>query len=580
MILRYMEKREWSMLGLIAVFMFVQVYLELEIPGYMSSITMILTTGGTTQDLVPYGTMMVVCALLALAASLFTRFLVSKMASGFACRLRSMEFDRVQSFSMADINKFSSASLITRSTNDVTQIQSMISMSSIIILKAPMLVVWGLYKILGHQWEWSLITAVGILGVVTLQCLMIFIVIPKFRKMQWLTDDVNSATYEHLSGLRVIRAYNAESYQRKKFAEANGALTDNTLFTSRATSVLMPFQGIIQNMLSLGIYLIGALLINEALHADRFVLFSDMIVFSSYTVHILVAFILLGEIFIIVPRAMVAANRIEEIIETEPSIKDGTVTESPEGIRGEVEFRNVSFRYESGGYVLRNISFKVSEGETVAIIGSTGCGKTSIVNLIPRLIDAEEGSVLVDGVDVRDYTLDALHSKIGYVPQKAVLFSGSISDNVNYGKGSELRTQEDVRKAIAVAQGTDFVENLPESYDGNISEYGQNLSGGQKQRISIARAICRRPEIYIFDDSFSALDYRTDRELRAALRKEAKGSTVIIVAQRIGTIREADRIIVVDSGRIVGSGKHDELLETCEVYREIAMSQQYGEGSV
>lgn len=574
MILRYMKKREWCIIGIMAVFTYAQVYLELEIPGYMSSITTILNVGGTVEDMAPYGRDMLICAVLALAASIVTRFLISYLASGFGCRLRSMEFDRVQSFSMADMNRFSPASLITRSTNDVTQVQTMLSMATLVLLKAPFIVIWGLYKIIGSGWEWTSATAVGVMLVVMVQCIIIFVVVPKFRRMQWLTDDMNSVTSEHLTGIRVIRAYNAEEYQKKKFDEANDALTKNSLFTSRSMSMLLPFIGIIQNMLTLTIYIIGAVIINAAELGDRLTLFSDMVVFSSYTMQILMAFILIGDVFIVVPRSMVAANRIEELIETEPSIKDGPMTDAPEGAEGEIEFRNVSFRYdEEGGDVLRDISFKACRGEVVAIIGSTGCGKSSLVNLIPRFYDVSNGTVLVDGADVREYRLDVLRSKIGYVPQRAVLFSGPISYNVNYGSGSEDRTDEDIRKALAVAQGTEFVERIPEGYDGRISEYGRNLSGGQKQRISIARAVCRRPEIYIFDDSFSALDYRTDHNLRKALHEEAEGSTVIIVAQRVGTIRDADRIIVIDNGEVVGNGTHSELMKDCEVYREIALSQ-------
>ena len=574
MILRYMKKREWCIIGIMAVFTYAQVYLELEIPGYMSSITTILNVGGTVEDMAPYGRDMLICAILALAASIVTRFLISYLASGFGCRLRSMEFDRVQSFSMADMNRFSPASLITRSTNDVTQVQTMLSMATLVLLKAPFIVIWGLYKIIGSGWEWTSATAVGVMLVVMVQCIIIFVVVPKFRRMQWLTDDMNSVTSEHLTGIRVIRAYNAEEYQKKKFDEANDALTRNTLFTSRSMSMLLPFIGIIQNMLTLTIYIIGAVIINAAELGDRLTLFSDMVVFSSYTMQILMAFMLIGDVFIVVPRSMVAANRIEELIETEPSIKDGPMTDAPEGVEGEIEFRNVSFRYdEEGGDVLRDISFKACRGEVVAIIGSTGCGKSSLVNLIPRFYDVSNGTVLVDGADVREYRLDVLRSKIGYVPQRAVLFSGPISYNVNYGSGSEDRTDEDIRKALAVAQGTEFVERIPEGYDGRISEYGRNLSGGQKQRISIARAVCRRPEIYIFDDSFSALDYRTDHNLRKALHEEAEGSTVIIVAQRVGTIRDADRIIVIDNGEVVGNGTHSELMKGCEVYREIALSQ-------
>ena len=573
MIFRYLTRTERILLVLMLALVFVQVYLEFEIPGYMSSITDVLTSYGTPDDIAPYAWRMMLCAFLALGALLANRLLVSYVASGLACRLRSLEFDKVQSFSSADINRFSAASLITRSTNDITQIQNLLTIATVVATKAPLMVVWGLYKILGRGWEWTLATAIGVVLIILIEMLMIFIVVPKYRKMQWLTDNVNRETSEHLAGMRVVRAYNAEAYQRRKFDKANDELTGTALFAARSLSVLNPMMFAVQNILTLSFYILGAVMISAASMPDRLVLFSDMIVFSSYAMLIVVAFILLGDITVIIPRAAVAARRVSEIIEYEPDIRDGEVSQSPEGIRGEVEFRNVSFRYGDGGYVLKGISFKAKEGETVAIIGSTGCGKTSLVNLIPRFYDADEGSVLVDGVDVKDYRLDTLHSKIGYVPQRATLFTGSVSDNVNFGAGSSDRTEEDVRRAVAIAQGTEFVEALEGGYDGSVSEKGVNLSGGQKQRISIARAVCARPEIFIFDDSFSALDYRTDRDLRDALRRETAGTTTIVVAQRVGTVMDADRILVIDNGELVGNGTHRELMEGCPVYREIALSQ-------
>ena len=573
MIFRYLTRTERILLVLMLALVFAQVYLEFEIPGYMSSITDVLTSYGTPDDIAPYAWRMMLCAFLALGALLANRLLVSYVASGLACRLRSLEFDKVQSFSSADINRFSAASLITRSTNDITQIQNLLTIATVVATKAPLMVVWGLYKILGRGWEWTLATAIGVVLIILIEMLMIFIVVPKYRKMQWLTDNVNRETSEHLAGMRVVRAYNAEAYQRRKFDKANDELTGTALFAARSLSVLNPMMFTVQNILTLSFYILGAVMISAASMPDRLVLFSDMIVFSSYAMLIVVAFILLGDITVIIPRAAVAARRVSEIIEYEPDIRDGEVSESPEGIRGEVEFRNVSFRYGDGGYVLKGISFKAKEGETVAIIGSTGCGKTSLVNLIPRFYDADEGSVLVDGVDVRDYRLDTLHSKIGYVPQRATLFTGAVSDNGNFGAGSSDRTEEDVRRAVAIAQGTEFVEALEGGYDGSVSEKGVNLSGGQKQRISIARAVCARPEIFIFDDSFSALDYRTDRDLRDALRRETAGTTTIVVAQRVGTVMDADRILVIDNGELVGNGTHRELMEGCPVYREIALSQ-------
>ena len=572
MILKYLTAAERALIVLVAALVFAQVFLEFEIPGYMSSITDVLTSYGTAEEIAPYAWRMMACALLSLVAMLANRLLVSYIAANLACRLRSMEFDKVQSFSSADINRFSSASLVTRSTNDITQIQNLLTISAVVLVKAPMIVVWGLYKILGRGWEWSVATAVGVFLIIIIQMVMVFVIVPKIRRMQWLTDNINRETSEHLAGMRVVRAYNAEGYQRRKFDRANDELTRTALFSSRSMSLMNPMMNMVQNILALSFYIIGAITISAAAVPDRFTMFSDMIVFSSYALQIVVAFILLGDILIIVPRAIVASKRISEILDYEPTIKDGDVSESS-GAKGEVEFRNVSFRYGDGGYVLKDISFKASPGETVAIIGSTGCGTTSLVKLIPRFYDAEEGTILVDGVDVRDYRLNALHSKIGYVPQKAVLFSGSVSENVNYGGRSEERTEDDVRRAVELAQAKEFVESLEGGYDGIVSEKGLNLSGGQKQRLGIARAICARPEIYIFDDSFSALDYRTDRALRSALRRETSGVTTIMVAQRVGTVMDADRILVIDDGMLVGNGTHRELMDSCPVYREIALSQ-------
>ncbi len=571
-IFKYMTRAERALIIVMALLVFAQVFLEFEIPGYMSSITDVLTANGTADEIMPYAWRMLACALLALVALLANRLLVSYVASGFACRLRSMEFDRVQSFSSADINRFSAASLVTRSTNDITQIQNLLTISAVVLMKAPMMVVWGLYKILGRGWEWSAATGVGVLVIILIQLVLVFVVMPKYRKMQWLTDNVNRETSEHLAGMRVVRAYNAEAYQRKKFDRANDELTGTALFASRSMSTLNPMMNLVQNILTLSFYIIGAFTISAAAVPDRFNMFSDMIVFSSYALNIVVAFILLGDIMIVVPRAVVASRRISEIIDYEPTITDGPGEGSPSG-KGEVEFRDVSFRYGDAGYVLKNVSFRIGAGETVAIIGSTGCGKTSLVNLIPRFYDAEQGTVLVDGVDVRDYGLDDLHSRIGYVPQRAVLFSGTISDNVSYGETSSERTEEDVRRAVEIAQAKEFVDGLEGGLESPVSEKGANFSGGQKQRIGIARAVCARPEIYIFDDSFSALDYRTDCDLRAALRRETADVTTIMVAQRVGTVRDADRILVIDKGELVGNGTHRELMDSCPVYREIALSQ-------
>lgn len=575
MILKYLRWKEWALVALCVILIAAQVYADLEIPDYMSSITDTMTSAGPVEDVVRDGAMMLGFAFASLILSVVVGFIAAWIAASLSKRLREMEFSRVESFSLEEMNRFSTSSLITRSTNDITQVQMAVAMGLQVVVKAPIMAVWAITKIANKNWEWTVATAVVVVIMLLVIGLLMVFVVPRFKKIQWLTDDVNRATRENLTGVRVVRAYNAESYQEGKFAEANGNLTRNNLFANRAMSVMFPTMTALMNGLSLSIYWIGAIIISEAVGVQaKLTLFSDMIVFSSYAMQIVMAFIMMVVIFMILPRATISARRIEEVIGTEPSIRDGGAREGADGQTGTVSFRDVSFGYPgSSEDTLSGISFDVARGETVAFIGSTGSGKTSLVNLIPRFYDASRGTVEVDGRDVREYDLDALRSRIGYVPQKAVMFTGTIDSNVRYGDTSGSRTEEQVRRAISIAQASEFVDRTEEGIQSPVSQGGTNLSGGQKQRVSIARAVCRDPEIYIFDDSFSALDYRTDRILRETLRKETAGVTTLIVAQRIGTIMDADRIVVLDEGRIAGMGRHRELLETCDVYRDIARSQ-------
>lgn len=571
-----LTRKEWMFVGLSLAFIVSQVWLDLKIPDYMSKITMLVQTEGSSMgEIFSSGGMMLICALGSLASSVIVAVLAAKIAANFGARLRELLFDRVQSFSLEEIGGFSTASLITRSTNDITQVQTLVVMGLQAIIKAPILATWAIIKIYGKSWQWTLSTGVSILALLVIVGSCISLTIPKIKKLQKLIDELNRVTRENLTGLRVVRAYNAEGYQERKFEIINKQLTGVNLFTNRTMAFMMPGTQSVMSGLSLAIYWVGASLIQNAGMMEKMALFSDMVVFSSYAMQIVMSFMMLIMIFILLPRASVSAKRILEVLETEPTITDGGIADSPVGIKGEVEFRNVSFKYpDAEEYVIRDISFTAHKGETVAFIGSTGCGKSTVVNLIPRFYDATDGEILVDGVNVRDYTQYTLHNKIGYVSQKAALFSGTVKSNVAYGdNGRNNFLQSDIVDAIYISQASDFVESMEGGYDGFVAQVGANFSGGQKQRLSIARAVCRRPEIFIFDDSFSALDYKTDRKLREALKKESADVTKLIVAQRIGTIRDADRIVVLDDGSVAGIGTHDELMRNCEIYRQIAYSQ-------
>lgn len=572
-IFKRLSRREWLFALISLVFIVAQVWLDLKLPDYMSEITRLVQTPGSAMaDIWIQGGYMLLCALGSLIAAVVVGFLASRIAASFSRELRSDMFSKVDSFSMAEIGKFSTASLITRSTNDITQVQMFITMGLQLVVKAPIMAIWAITKIAGKGLEWTAATGIVVLIMILMISIIMIFMIPKFKKMQTLTDNINRIARENLTGLRVVRAYNAEDYQEEKFEKANEELTSTQLFTSRGMAIMMPVISTMMSALSLAIYWIGAVLIDQASAMDKLTLFSNMVVFSSYAMQVIMSFMMIVMVFIMAPRASVSAKRINEVLDTEASVREGTLTDGKPGVVGELEFKNVGFIYPGASdYVLKGISFKAHMGETVAFIGSTGSGKSTLVNLLPRFYDATEGEILFDGVNIREYTEEALHNKIGYVPQKAVMFQGTVSDNVNFGDNES--TEDDVKRAVSIAQGTDFVEQMRGQYDAPISQGGTNVSGGQKQRLSIARAVCRKPEIYIFDDSFSALDYKTDRVLRTALKKETSGVTSLIVAQRIGTIIDADQIIVLDDGEIVGKGKHKELLETCAVYKEIALSQ-------
>lgn len=553
-----------------------QVWLELKMPDYMSEITVLVQSEGSKmQDILINGGYMLACALGSLLSAVITGYFISNISAKFSLNIRKKLFDKVENLGMQEVKHFSTSSLITRTTNDITQVQMLISMGLQLLIKAPITAIWAITKILNKSLEWSAITAIAVAILLTTIGTIMLIVFPKFKIVQKLTDKINGVARENLTGIRVVRAFNAEKYQEQKFAEVNNALTNQQLFNQKVFSLLNPIMYLVMHFLTLSIYFIGADLISNSLMADKLILFGDMVVFSSYAMQVIMSFLMLAMIFMMFPRASVSAGRINEVLDTPLSIKDGTISKDITAERGTVEFKNVSFKYpDAKEYLLKNISFKANQGETVAFIGSTGSGKSTLINLVPRFYDVTEGTVLVDGIDVKEYTGELLHNKIGYIPQKAVMFNGTISSNVSYGdNGKEELTEEQIKKAIEVAQGKDFVEKMDDKYNSHIASGGTNISGGQKQRLAIARAIARDPEIYIFDDSFSALDYKTDAALRKALKKHTKNATSLIVAQRIGTIMNADKIIVLDNGKCVGMGTHKELLKKCKVYKQIALSQ-------
>lgn len=575
-LLKKLTKKDMALAGLAFLLILAQVYLNLTMPDYMSDMTVLVQTEGSAMaDILAAGGKMLLCAVGSLLTAACIAVCAAKISANFSANLRGQVFNRVQSFSMEEIGRFSTSSLITRSTNDITQVQLVLVLGLEVFLKAPVTAVWAICKIAGKSWQWTATTGIAVIILLCIVGTCVMVAMPKFRKLQILTDNINRVTRENLTGLRVVRAYNAEDYQETKFEKANDELKRTQLFANRTMTILMPGIMLVMNGLTLAVYWVGAYLINDAGMQDKLTLFSDMIVFSQYAMQVVMAFMMLVMIFVLVPRASVAAKRINEVLDTEPAIEDGAKTEAKAGMAGAVEFRHVSFKYpDAEKNVLEDITFTAHKGDTVAFIGSTGCGKSTVINLIPRFYDATEGEVLVDGMNVKEYTQEALRNRIGYVSQKAILFSGTVAGNVAYGEnGGKPADREDIIDAVHTAQADEFVEKLPNTYDGFVAQGGSNLSGGQKQRLSIARAICRHPEIMIFDDSFSALDYKTDRILRKALDEKCGDTTRLIVAQRIGTIRDADKIIVLDEGRIAGMGTHDELMKNCEVYRQIAFSQ-------
>lgn len=571
-----LRKQEWGLIVLALVFVVAQVWLDLTIPDYMADITRLVQTDGSTMnEILTAGGKMLLCALGSLVSAVLTAICAARIATSFAATIRGKLFSKVQSFSMEEIGHFSTASLITRSTNDVTQIQMLIAMGLQMLVKAPIMAVWAIMKISDKKWQWTFSTAVAVVVLLLIVGVCLMFVTPKFKKIQSLTDDLNRVTRENLTGLSVVRAYNAEKYQEDKFENANEALTGTNLFAQRTLAFMMPGIQIVMSGLTLAIYWIGAVLINDAGMVDKVQIFSDMMVFSQYAIQVVMSFMMLVMIFMILPRASVAANRIQEVLDTKLTIEDGSGVHGDPDKTGEIVFDKVSFRYpDAEEDVLKDISFTAGKGETVALIGATGCGKSTVINLIPHFYDATEGTVSVDGVNVKDYSQKELRNKIGYVSQKATLFTGTIESNVAYGdNGQKNASETDIKKALDIAQASEFVDSLEDGSKAYVAQGGSNFSGGQKQRMSIARAIARKPEILIFDDSFSALDYKTDRVLREALAKSCKDSTRIVVAQRIGTIRDADRIIVLEDGKIAGMGRHEELMRDCEVYRQIALSQ-------
>ena len=574
-LLKQMRKKDWGLILVCILFIVLQVWLDLKMPDYMSEITtLVQTEGSKMNDILLNGGYMLLCAFGSLLAAVVTGYFVAKIAANFSRDLRKRIFDKVEDFSLQEVKKFSTSSLITRTTNDVTQIEMLIAMGMQMLIKAPITAVWAVTKILNKSWQWSALTGVAVVILLSVIGFLIAIILPKFKIVQKLIDKINGITRENLTGIRVVRAFNAENFQEAKFSKVNNELTNLQLFNQKKLAIMQPIMYLVMYGLTLGIYLIGAYLIQDAVLSVKLSLFSDMVVFSSYAMQVILSFLMLAVIFMIVPRASVSAKRINEVLDENIEIQDlVSVSAKPKEV-GTVAFKNVFFKYaDADEYILKNISFEAKKGETVAFLGSTGSGKSTLLNLIPRFYDATEGEVLVDGVKVKDYKQDDLHDLLGYVPQKAVLFKGTIKSNVAYGENGKNITDTKVKEAIHVAQADDFVLKLDDTYDHAIAQGGTNVSGGQKQRLSISRAIARDPEIYLFDDSFSALDYKTDATLRKELKKYTKDATTLIVAQRIGTVMNADKILVLENGECVGIGTHKELLKNCEVYKQIALSQ-------
>ena len=575
-LLKNLQKKDWILIVISFILIFAQVWLELKMPDYMSQITkLVQTPGSQMSEILTNGGYMVGCALGSLLAAVVTGYFISGISSSFSMNVRKKLFNKVEDLSMQEIKQFSTSSLITRTTNDITQMEMVIAMGLQLLIKAPITVIWAITKILNKGWQWSVATSVGVVVLMLTVGILTVIVMPRFKIVQKLIDKINGVTRENLTGIRVVRAFNAEEYQQEKFEEVNTRLTNQQLFNQKAFAVLQPMIYLVMHVLTLSIYYIGAILIKDATFQSKISLFGDMVVFSSYEIQVIMSFLMLAMIFMMLPRAEVSANRVNEVLDTNSSIKPGKLNKDTSKEKGTVEFKNVSFKYpDADEYLLENISFKVNKGETVAFIGSTGSGKSTLISLVPRFYDATEGEVLVDGINVKEYSEEILNNKIGFVPQKAVMFNGTVSTNVAYGdNGKGKKTEEKIKEAIYVAQGKEFVEKMDDGYNSHIAQGGTNVSGGQKQRLAIARAIARDPEIYIFDDSFSALDYKTDSILRKELKKYTKEATSLIVAQRIGTILNADKIIVLDDGKCVGMGTHKELLKNCEVYKQIALSQ-------
>ena len=575
-LLKNLQKKDWILIVISFILIFAQVWLELKMPDYMSQITkLVQTPGSQMSEILTNGGYMVGCALGSLLAAVVTGYFISGISSSFSMNVRKKLFNKVEDLSMQEIKQFSTSSLITRTTNDITQMEMVIAMGLQLLIKAPITVIWAITKILNKGWQWSVATSVGVVVLMLTVGILTVIVMPRFKIVQKLIDKINGVTRENLTGIRVVRAFNAEEYQQEKFEEVNTRLTNQQLFNQKAFAVLQPMIYLVMHVLTLSIYYIGAILIKDATFQSKISLFGDMVVFSSYEIQVIMSFLMLAMIFMMLPRAEVSANRVNEVLDTNSSIKPGKLNKDTSKEKGTVEFKNVSFKYpDADEYLLENISFKVNKGETVAFIGSTGSGKSTLISLVPRFYDATEGEVLVDGINVKEYSEEILNNKIGFVPQKAVMFNGTVSTNVDYGdNGKGKKTEKKIKEAIYVAQGKEFVEKMDDGYNSHIAQGGTNVSGGQKQRLAIARAIARDPEIYIFDDSFSALDYKTDSILRKELKKYTKEATSLIVAQRIGTILNADKIIVLDDGKCVGMGTHKELLKNCEVYKQIALSQ-------